>query len=379
MLVPDFSGGMYLHIPFCKQACHYCNFHFSTSLHYKDDLVDALCREISIKGRQFNAPKLKTIYLGGGTPSLLSAVDLQNIFNSIKTNFQVNAEAEITLEANPDDINTDWLDMLQATPINRLSIGLQSFYNEHLTWMNRAHNEAEALQAIELSQERGYNNLNVDLIFGFDSLSLTQLETELKIIVAKKIPHISTYNLTVEEQTMLHKKIKRGEIQTPTEQTGVTHFLFIHEFLTQHGYAHYEISNYALPGFESQHNTAYWHGKPYLGIGPSAHSYFAETRSWNVSNNQQYIRALKEGKIPQESESLDDRTRYNELVMTSLRTQAGLSTAEIELFGEDIYRHFITKTLLLIKDGKIIQTDDRFILSLEGMILSDHIFVELFY
>lgn len=379
MLFPDFSGGMYLHIPFCKQACHYCNFHFSTSLHYKDDLVDALCREISIKGRQFNAPKLKTIYLGGGTPSLLSAVDLQNIFNSIKTNFQVNAEAEITLEANPDDINTDWLDMLQATPINRLSIGLQSFYNEHLTWMNRAHNEAEALQAIELSQERGYNNLNVDLIFGFDSLSLTQLETELKIIVAKKIPHISTYNLTVEEQTMLHKKIKRGEIQTPTEQTGVTHFLFIHEFLTQHGYAHYEISNYALPGFESQHNTAYWHGKPYLGIGPSAHSYFAETRSWNVSNNQQYIRALKEGKIPQESESLDDRTRYNELVMTSLRTQAGLSTAEIELFGEDIYRHFITKTLLLIKDGKIIQTDDRFILSLEGMILSDHIFVELFY
>jgi len=379
MLVPDFSGGMYLHIPFCKQACHYCNFHFSTSLHYKDDLVDALCREISIKGRQFNAPKLKTIYLGGGTPSLLSAVDLQNIFNSIKTNFQVNAEAEITLEANPDDINTDWLDMLQATPINRLSIGLQSFYNEHLTWMNRAHNEAEALQAIELSQERGYHNLNVDLIFGFDSLSLTQLETELKIIVAKKIPHISTYNLTVEEQTMLHKKIKRGEIQTPTEQTGVTHFLFIHEFLTQHGYAHYEISNYALPGFESQHNTAYWHGKPYLGIGPSAHSYFAETRSWNVSNNQQYIRALKEGKIPQESESLDDRTRYNELVMTSLRTQAGLSTAEIELFGEDIYRHFITKTLLLIKDGKIIQTDDRFILSLEGMILSDHIFVELFY
>ncbi|HQW11613.1 MAG TPA: radical SAM family heme chaperone HemW [Saprospiraceae bacterium] len=379
MLFPDFSGGMYLHIPFCKQACHYCNFHFSTSLHYKDDLVDALCREISIKGRQFNAPKLKTIYLGGGTPSLLSAVDLQNIFNSIKTNFQVNAEAEITLEANPDDINTDWLDMLQATPINRLSIGLQSFYNEHLTWMNRAHNEAEALQAIELSQERGYHNLNVDLIFGFDSLSLTQLETELKIIVAKKIPHISTYNLTVEEQTMLHKKIKRGEIQTPTEQTGVTHFLFIHEFLTQHGYAHYEISNYALPGFESQHNTAYWHGKPYLGIGPSAHSYFAETRSWNVSNNQQYIRALKEGKIPQESESLDDRTRYNELVMTSLRTQAGLSTAEIELFGEDIYRHFITKTLLLIKDGKIIQTDDRFILSLEGMILSDHIFVELFY
>jgi len=379
MLVPDFSGGMYLHIPFCKQACHYCNFHFSTSLHYKDDLVDALCREISIKGRQFNAPKLKTIYLGGGTPSLLSAVDLQNIFNSIKTNFQVNAEAEITLEANPDDINTDWLDMLQATPINRLSIGLQSFYNEHLTWMNRAHNEAEALQAIELSQERGYHNLNVDLIFGFDSFSLTQLETELKIIVAKKIPHISTYNLTVEEQTMLHKKIKRGEIQTPTEQTGVTHFLFIHEFLTQHGYAHYEISNYALPGFESQHNTAYWHGKPYLGIGPSAHSYFAETRSWNVSNNQQYIRALKEGKIPQESESLDDRTRYNELVMTSLRTQAGLSTAEIELFGEDIYRHFITKTLLLIKDGKIIQTDDRFILSLEGMILSDHIFVELFY
>lgn len=379
MLVPDFSGGMYLHIPFCKQACHYCNFHFSTSLHYKDDLVDALCGEISIKGRQFNAPKLKTIYLGGGTPSLLSAVDLQNIFNSIKTNFQVNAEAEITLEANPDDINTDWLDMLQATPINRLSIGLQSFYNEHLTWMNRAHNEAEALQAIELSQERGYNNLNVDLIFGFDSLSLTQLETELRIIVAKKIPHISTYNLTVEEQTMLHKKIKRGEIQTPTEQTGVTHFLFIHEFLTQHGYAHYEISNYALPGFESQHNTAYWHGKPYLGIGPSAHSYFAETRSWNVSNNQQYIRALKEGKIPQESESLDDRTRYNELVMTSLRTQAGLSTAEIELFGEDIYRHFITKTLLLIKDGKIIQTDDRFILSLEGMILSDHIFVELFY
>ena len=379
MLVPDFSGGMYLHIPFCKQACHYCNFHFSTSLHYKDDSVDALCGEISIKGRQFNAPKLKTIYLGGGTPSLLSAVDLQNIFNSIKTNFQVNAEAEITLEANPDDINTDWLDMLQATPINRLSIGLQSFYNEHLTWMNRAHNEAEALQAIELSQERGYHNLNVDLIFGFDSLSLTQLETELKIIVAKKIPHISTYNLTVEEQTMLHKKIKRGEIQTPTEQTGVTHFLFIHEFLTQHGYAHYEISNYALPGFESQHNTAYWHGKPYLGIGPSAHSYFAETRSWNVSNNQQYIRALKEGKIPQESESLDDRTRYNELVMTSLRTQAGLSTAEIELFGEDIYRHFITKTLLLIKDGKIIQTDDRFILSLEGMILSDHIFVELFY
>jgi len=379
MLFPDFSGGMYLHIPFCKQACHYCNFHFSTSLHYKDDLVDALCREISIKGRQFNAPKLKTIYLGGGTPSLLSAVDLQNIFNSIKTNFQVNAEAEITLEANPDDINTDWLDMLQATPINRLSIGLQSFYNEHLTWMNRAHNEAEALQAIELSQERGYHNLNVDLIFGFDSFSLTQLETELKIIVAKKIPHISTYNLTVEEQTMLHKKIKRGEIQTPTEQTGVTHFLFIHEFLTQHGYAHYEISNYALPGFESQHNTAYWHGKPYLGIGPSAHSYFAETRSWNVSNNQQYIRALKEGKIPQESESLDDRTRYNELVMTSLRTQAGLSTAEIELFGEDIYRHFITKTLLLIKDGKIIQTDDRFILSLEGMILSDHIFVELFY
>jgi len=379
MLFPDFSGGMYLHIPFCKQACHYCNFHFSTSLHYKDDLVDALCREISIKGRQFNAPKLKTIYLGGGTPSLLSAVDLQNIFNSIKTNFQVNAEAEITLEANPDDINTDWLDMLQATPINRLSIGLQSFYNEHLTWMNRAHNEAEALQAIELSQERGYHNLNVDLIFGFDSLSLTQLETELKIIVAKKIPHISTYNLTVEEQTMLHKKIKRGEIQTPTEQTGVTHFLFIHEFLTQHGYAHYEISNYALPGFESQHNTAYWHGKPYLGIGPSAHSYFAETRSWNVSNNQQYIRALKEGKIPQESESLDDRTRYNELVMTSLRTQAGLSTAEIELFGEDIYKHFITKTLLLIKDGKIIQTDDRFILSLEGMILSDHIFVELFY
>lgn len=372
------EAGIYIHIPFCKQACHYCNFHFSTSLHYKPDLIKAICREIEIKSSILPTYSIRSIYFGGGTPSLLDESELSQLMEAIHKNFSVNDNAEITLEANPDDINPSSLLIFNSSGINRLSIGVQSIIDEHLIWMNRSHNATQAFQAIEASQDAGFTNLNIDIIFGVPGMTAQHIKQFITYICDSNIPHVSAYNLTVEEQTLLNKKIKNGLVKLPEEEQSVSAYLLIHKLLVQSNYNHYEVSNYALPGFESRHNSSYWSGHPYYGFGPAAHSFYDNIRSWNISNNQKYIRAVNEGNIPQESEQLTDDICFNEWLMTGLRTSKGISESNLLQFTSPQISHFKKQAFAYLKRGEMIYESGRYKLTPESWMISDHIIADLF-
>jgi oxygen-independent coproporphyrinogen-3 oxidase len=372
-------AGIYLHIPFCKKACHYCDFHFSTSPQYKDQMLQALSQEIDLRKNYLAGETIETIYFGGGTPSLLSADEIQILIGAITDLYEVSPQAEITLEANPDDLNPQKVREFRQTLINRFSIGIQSFFEEDLKWMNRAHTAREAQGSIKRVQDAGFENITADLIYGFPLLSKPKWEHNIQQLIELDIPHISSYSMTVEPATALSSFIKKGEQKPMDEGQSTTQFLILMEQLTEAGFEHYEISNFAKPGLYSKHNSNYWEGVSYLGIGPSAHSFNGESRQWNVSNNSKYIDQIQLKKIPAEMEVLSTENRINEYIMTSLRTSKGMSLQKItEHFGSD-YSKEVRNGLDPFADKNWINLNDQIVtLTTDGKLFADHIASELF-
>lgn len=329
-------AGIYLHIPFCKKACHYCNFHFSTSLQYRDEMVQCLLTEITLQKDYLAGHAIETIYFGGGTPSLLPAADITRLLDEIRSHFSVAADAEITLEANPDDLTAVTLQSLREAGINRLSIGVQSFFEEDLRWMNRAHNASQAAGCLELAGEAGFDNISIDLIYGGPTLTDEHWQQNVQQAIALNIPHLSCYALTVEPGTALDHFIQHNKVPPIDPDKAAMHFEMLMQWLDDAGYEHYEISNFAKPGNHSRHNSSYWQGRPYLGLGPSAHSFNGLSRQWNVANNSLYMQNIRKGSVPFEIEMLSPKMALNEYIMISLRTSAGCDLERVtERFGPD--------------------------------------------
>ena len=371
-------AGIYLHIPFCKQACYYCDFHFSTSLKKKDELLVCISKELVLKKKLFNDNVVQTIYFGGGTPSLLSQREIDVLIDVIFKNYKVVDNPEITLEANPDDLTEEKIIELAGSQINRLSIGIQSFFDEDLQLMNRAHNGKEAKQSLKIATQY-FNNISVDLIYGIPGVSNKKWEENIATALSFGVPHISSYALTVEEKTALQKLIEKGKIKNTSDKVTAEQFAILIDKLAKKNFVHYELSNFGKEGYFSQNNTAYWLGKWYLGFGPSAHSFYKNTRTWNVNNNSKYVQSIQENCIPEEVELLSKKDQFNESVMTGLRTVWGINLeSTLQLFGKEYESYlrkkierFVKEELLMIKDNKIITTN-------KGKFLADGIASDLF-
>ena len=381
------TSGLYLHIPFCKQACHYCNFHFSTSLKQKDAMVAAILRELELRRDYLGEAQLSTIYFGGGTPSLLEISDLVQIFEKINALYALTAHSslltpysEITLEANPDDLTPEKLrDLRNYTPVNRLSIGIQSFAEDDLRWMNRAHNARHARQCLDDALAAGFQDLTIDLIYGSPTTSDEQWAENLRIALDYGIPHLSAYCLTVETGTALGHRVAKGQQPAMDEERAARQFEHLMEATAARGYDHYEISNFAQPGRHARHNSNYWLGVPYLGIGPSAHSFNGHSRQWNVANNALYIKSLSERNVPCEVEQLTPAMRYNEYVMTALRTMWGVDLGKIRDMGEVFEQHFTTAVQPYLTDQTVEQLGETYRTTRSGKLLADGIAAGVFY
>ncbi len=371
-------AGIYLHIPFCKQACHYCDFHFSTVLKRQPQMVEALKNELILRKAEMNQ-KVKTIYFGGGTPSLLSINQLNELLNCIKNHYAVDEKAEITLEANPDDLSREKLEALSKTGINRLSIGVQSFFESDLQLMNRAHNAQEAQQGIVWAKDY-FENLSLDLIYGIPKMSLQRWEENIDRALLLDIPHISSYALTVEPKTALENFIKTGKIPPVDEALAKAHFELLQSKLKAQGFINYEFSNFGKPGFFSQNNMGYWLGKPYLGIGPGAHSYGNGQRSWNLAHNIKYIRALLQDTRPFEYEELTSKDAYNEFVMTRLRTMWGIPLKEVQQRFGSLFSHYLLEQASEhLAASRLILRDEHLIIGSTAKFLTDGIAADLFW
>ncbi|MBK7849873.1 MAG: radical SAM family heme chaperone HemW [Bacteroidetes bacterium] len=371
--------GLYLHIPFCKQACNYCDFHFSTTHNTKSAMLEAMRKEIGLRSDYLGTNQLSTIYFGGGTPSLLTGDELKGIFETINRNFSVDSDAEITLEANPDDLTAERLDEIRSAGVNRLSIGIQSFSDEDLKYMNRAHNAMQAYDAVRLAQDKGFDNISIDLIYGIPTLSEEQWEKNMETAFTLGVKHLSCYSLTVEPRTALAKLIRDRKVQEVDEEMSAIHFAMLMDRAAWAGFEHYEISNFAKPGNYSKHNTSYWSGEPYLGIGPSAHSYNKVSRQWNISNNPQYIRSIDENIVPFEREDLSNEEKFNEYVLTSLRTIWGISLRKLFLeFGEKSAMEFQRNIIPLLDDEQIELQGENLVLTRRGKFFADRIASDLF-
>jgi oxygen-independent coproporphyrinogen-3 oxidase len=370
----------YFHIPFCKQSCHYCDFHFSTSLKYKEELLDAMLKEIELRASYLEDNKVESLYFGGGTPSILEAKEIDQLIGQVAKYFEISSGAEITLEANPDDLDKKKVQDLRNTEINRFSIGIQSFYEEDLIWMNRAHNSEEARSSIMRVQDAGFENITCDLIYGFPLLTNTKWKGNMQQLIDLDVPHISSYSMTVEKKTALAHMINKGNTPTLNEEQSAEQMLMLIDTLTSSGYEHYEISNFAKPDRYARHNSNYWKGKSYLGIGPSAHSFNGNSRSWNIANNALYIKGILAKELPLETEQLSKNDRFNEYVMTSLRTKWGIDKKYVEReFGSD----FLNSLLKNIEEyvyNKDVNISDQGIITLTptGKLLADQIASELF-
>ena len=335
-------SGIYIHIPFCKQACHYCDFHFSTSMKKKDEMVLAIAKELQMRKSEFETESVETIYFGGGTPSVLTSEEINFLIAEVYSNYEVAENPEITLEANPDDLSEERIIELSKSKINRLSIGIQSFFEEDLQLMNRAHNSAEAKKCLEEATQY-FDNISLDLIYGIPAMSNEKWKQNIETALSFGIPHISSYALTVEPKTALNKLIQTGKIAAPKDEVAQEHFAILVETLEANDFIHYELSNFGKENYFSKNNSAYWLGKKYIGIGPSAHSYDGISRSWNVSNNSLYLKSIQEDKLPNEIEILSTADRYNEYVMTGLRTIWGVSLDRIETEFGIIYLEYLNK------------------------------------
>jgi oxygen-independent coproporphyrinogen-3 oxidase len=372
-------AGIYLHIPFCRQACHYCNFHFSTSLKLKNEFVAALLKEISLQKNYLPAEPVNTIYFGGGTPSLLTVEELSDILQTIKNHFSVSPDVEITLEANPDDINELKLADWKQAGVNRLSIGVQSFFEEDLRWMNRAHTAQQAIDNLQLARAQ-FPNMTIDLIYGTPTLPDEKWQHNVQQAIALGIPHVSCYALTVEPGTALASMINKHKTTDVNTEDQARQFLLLMDWMQEAGYEHYEISNFALPGKRSRHNSSYWQGASYLGLGPSAHSFNGASRQWNISNNALYIQSLKEDKVPFEIETLTDTQRLNEYIMTSLRTVEGLDVQWVaSRFGEKAAGQLQTASKPFIEIGNMQWHNGHLQLTRQGKLFADGMAADLFF
>jgi oxygen-independent coproporphyrinogen-3 oxidase len=377
-------AGIYLHIPFCKQACNYCNFHFSTSLKLKDELIAAMLNEIQLYTPKKNHSTEKefcdTIYFGGGTPSILSITDLKNILDALYSKFDIKKDAEITLEANPDDITAEKLQLWKKIGINRLSVGVQSFLDSELIWMNRAHSSADSLKCIDEIKNAGFSDYSIDLIYGSPLLDNQDWSNTIDTVINKKIPHISCYALTVEPNTALDKMIAQNKKAPVDPERQAEQFVVLMNKMEQAGYEHYEISNFSKPGMRSKHNSSYWQGKKYYGFGPAAHSYDGEIRKWNISNNALYIQSLKNNLIPFEEEVLTVTQTINEYIMTSLRTLEGIDLEKISsVFGANYINQLLISSQKFINSEKIIHNNHSLVLTKEGKLFADGIAADLFF
>lgn len=371
-------SGIYIHIPFCKKACHYCDFHFSTSLKYADEMVESICKEIKLKKDRISG-QVGSIYFGGGTPSILPQASLQKIFDAINQTFSVSADAEITIETNPDDLTAQKLKELKQLPVNRFSVGIQSFYNEDLIWMNRAHNALEAENCIKRSQDAGFENLTLDLIYGYPLLTDAKWLSNIQKAIELQVPHISAYALTVEPRTALAHAIKNKKQIPVSDNQSAAQFVILMEKLLEAGFEHYEISNFAKPDCYAIHNTNYWKGVNYIGIGPSAHGFDGYNRYMNPANNAQYIETLTSNKLPEIVEELNLNDRFNEYMMTSLRTMWGINLDKIKTdFGKDFHEETLYNLKSFEEKDWLIKDGETLTLSKEGKLFADHIASELF-
>ncbi|NNE25447.1 MAG: radical SAM family heme chaperone HemW [Saprospiraceae bacterium] len=371
-------SGIYIHIPFCKQACHYCNFHFSTSLKLMDDMVDAIVIEMALRKNYLSDESIQTIYFGGGTPSLLEAVHFKKIFDKIHELYMVADQAEVTLEANPDDLSMEKIQILKEYGINRLSVGIQSFFDNDLQWMNRSHNSLQAHQVLEHAGKAGIDNISIDLIFGGLHATEASWKKNLEIAVEYKIPHISCYGLTIEERTALAHQLKTGKTSVASEEKQSLFYQMANDYLSEAGYLHYEISNYSLPGKLSVHNTSYWQQKPYIGLGPSAHSFNGTTRQWNLANNPKYIESLSDNKVPFTIEELTSTDIYNEYLMTGLRTIWGCDWVKLEALNIDAARQLKLELADHVHKGLITSDTDSIRLTAQGQLIADSIIASFF-
>ncbi len=372
-------AGIYLHIPFCKQACHYCDFHFSTNQSSKDAMIEAMIAEIGLQKEYLQEP-IETIYFGGGTPSLLDVQELNLLIDKVHNTFDCVDNPEITIEANPDDLTSSKIVALEKSPINRLSIGIQTFDESRLAYINRAHTKQEALSSVKLAQDVGFNNLSIDLIYAIPPGDMNYWVEDLSQAVALNVPHISLYGLTIEPQTVFGKWMQKGAFKETVEDIAVEQYKYAVEFLTSSGYEHYEVANFSKLGCRSKHNAAYWQQKHYLGIGPGAHSFNGHSRQSNVRNNQTYIKKiLNELTIPFDRESLSKNQKINEYLLTRLRAKEGVDSIALNnKYSYDLLREKEKEINQLIQQGLIEKKGSSIILSIDGFMVADEIALILF-
>ena len=371
---------IYLHIPFCKQKCSYCNFHFSTSFNLKDEMLLAIKKEIGLRKDELENKTIKSLYFGGGTPSVLSVDEIKSLIDEFQKYFSFDNNIEITLESNPDDLNKNFLKELSQTEVNRLSIGTQSFFDEDLRLMNRAHNASEAESSIKRAQDFGLENISIDLIYGSPTSNFKIWKENLDKTIELQVPHVSSYALTVEPKTALEKWIENGKVPAPEETEQNQEFHYMSDFLKKNGFDHYEISNFGKPGFHSKHNSAYWKSEPYLGIGPSAHSYNGSLeRSWNMANNPLYIKNINQNIIPKETEILSEKDHFNEMMMIGLRTIWGVDLNKVnQNFSSEIIDYFNKESNSKIEDGLLTIENNHLKIPEKHWFLADGIASDLF-
>lgn len=404
--------GIYIHIPFCKQACHYCDFHFSTSLQNKDLMLDSILKEIELRKDYFengtntnrHSPEggnltpnsietitalvgvptnkstdtIETIYFGGGTPSLLSSDEINRIINQLSNHFQIATDTEITLEANPDNLDKQTLKSLKQTPVNRLSIGIQSFYDDDLKLMNRAHNSDMALRCVPDAADAGFSQITIDLIYALPKLSNEMWIHNLEIAFALPINHLSCYCLTIEPRTALADMVKKNKVIIPDDEQAAQQFQLLVDLSANAGFTQYEISNFCRDNKFSKHNSNYWRGESYLGIGPSAHSYNGVSRQWNVANNNQYIQSINESVVPFNIETLTPNQHYNEYILTSLRTIWGVELSKLETHGEQYKDFFLNHITKKLEEKTVQQHEGIYTLTQKGKLFADKIAADLF-
>ncbi|MCF8275623.1 MAG: radical SAM family heme chaperone HemW [Flavobacteriales bacterium] len=371
-------AGIYIHIPFCRRACHYCDFHFTTNLSNADQLVAAIVKEIEIQKNYLYGETISTIYFGGGTPSLLPTKQIERIIQTIGTFHSVENDLELTLEANPEDLSLEKLKDLKSIGINRLSLGTQSFIDAELKWMNRMHTAEQAIECIKVAQQIGFDNISIDLIFGLPSQSVKDWNFNLATALSLNVQHISSYGLTIEAKTVLGNRVKKGTQEAPDDEVAAEFFRMNMEFFPSNGFEHYEISNFAKEGFISRHNSSYWRGVPYLGLGPSAHSFNGTSRQWNVRSNAAYLNSISTEKTFFKTEELSEIDRLNEQIMIGLRTKWGVEKAKMEQIRSDSWKILVSEVARQEPENYIVD-ESTIRLSEIGKLFSDKLTSDLFF
>lgn len=370
-------AGIYIHIPFCRKRCHYCDFFKSTDFSQKSRVLAGIKKELESRAAELNSEEITTIYLGGGTPSALLIDELKDLLTIIQQNYRISATAEITMEANPDDLSQAILSAIREIGFNRLSMGVQSFAESDLKLMNRRHGVMQALQSVKWAKRAGFSNISIDLIYGLPNQTLEEWERNVRIAVELDVQHISAYNLTYHEGTVFYDQLKKGILKELPDELSLQQFELLIQILKDAGFEHYEISNFCKPGLYSQHNSSYWKNKKYLGIGPSAHSFDLHSRRWNVSSITKYLHGLESDEPYYEAEVLSEQDRYNDYIITGLRTVWGISERFIETeFAESYLIHFQDKLKKYIQSGHVISTPETVTLSPEGLFISDQIMAD---